>query len=348
RGRAAARSRRGRRLAVGRSPHANRRAGSRRGRSRATAARARTRRTEPVGGAASGRERAVAALSAGALRRRDPDARVAARVAARVDGLGRGDAAAREAADRSAGEGRVARWRALARGARGARRTRAAPDLEQHRPRSRRGRGRHPRRRSLCADESAAHAVAGAEQGALSRCAVRAVLSQCLRGAPSHVPRGRVAAAGRRRRARARARLAAKARAAGRQRRPARLSSCGRGTGEPVDRGGRKVIVDVLIPTYARPTALAVTMTGLCGQTLRPFRVVVSDQTGGGGAIRSAEVTAVARVLETHGCDVELLENLPRRGIAQQRQFLLDQARAPYALCLDDDVILEPYVIELL
>ena len=108
------------------------------------------------------------------------------------------------------------------------------------------------------------------------------------------------------------------------------------------------MIVDVLIPTYARPTALAVTMTGLCGQTLRPFRVVVSDQTGGGGAIRSAEVTAVARELETHGCDVELHENLTRRGNAQQRQFLLDQARAPYALCLDDDVILEPYVIELL
>lgn len=106
--------------------------------------------------------------------------------------------------------------------------------------------------------------------------------------------------------------------------------------------------VDVLIPTYRRPTALAVTMASLCGQTLRPFRIIVSDQTDGGASVRTAEVGAVARVLESHGCEVELLENLPRRGIAQQRQFLLDQASAPYALCLDDDVILEPYVLELL
>ncbi len=108
------------------------------------------------------------------------------------------------------------------------------------------------------------------------------------------------------------------------------------------------MIVDVLIPTYGRPTALAVTLTSLCAQTMRPFRVVVSDQTDRARSIESAEVKAIARVLESHGCKVELLENLPRRGIAQQRQFLLDLATAPYALCLDDDVILEPYVIELL
>jgi len=108
------------------------------------------------------------------------------------------------------------------------------------------------------------------------------------------------------------------------------------------------MIVDVLIPTYGRPAALAVTLTSLCAQTQRPFRVVVSDQTDRGASIRTAEVRAIARVLERHGCEVELLENLPRRGIAHQRQFLLDRASAPFALCLDDDVILEPYVIELL
>lgn len=106
--------------------------------------------------------------------------------------------------------------------------------------------------------------------------------------------------------------------------------------------------VDVLIPTYRRPTALAVTMTSLCAQTLQPSRVIVADQTDGGAAIRTPEVKAVARVLESHGGDVELLENLPRRGIAQQRQFLLDRTSAAYALCLDDDVILEPFVLELL
>lgn len=106
--------------------------------------------------------------------------------------------------------------------------------------------------------------------------------------------------------------------------------------------------VDVLVPTYRRPTALAVTLTSLCAQTFRPFRVVVSDQSDDGEAIRRAEIAAVVRVLENHGCEVLLLENLPRRGIAQQRQFLLEQARAEYALFLDDDVILEPWVISLL
>ncbi|MER3439745.1 MAG: glycosyl transferase, partial [Chloroflexota bacterium] len=31
--------------------------------------------------------------------------------------------------------------------------------------------------------------------------------------------------------------------------------------------------------------------------------------------------------------------------MAEQRQFLLDQAKAPYALFLDDDVILEPDIL---
>ena len=35
-------------------------------------------------------------------------------------------------------------------------------------------------------------------------------------------------------------------------------------------------------------------------------------------------------------------KHLPRRGMAEQRQFLLDSVQAPYALFLDDDVILEP------
>ncbi|HVK54470.1 MAG TPA: glycosyltransferase, partial [Burkholderiales bacterium] len=36
--------------------------------------------------------------------------------------------------------------------------------------------------------------------------------------------------------------------------------------------------LDVLIPTYARPAALAVTLTSLCAQTYRSFDVVISDQ----------------------------------------------------------------------
>ncbi len=104
--------------------------------------------------------------------------------------------------------------------------------------------------------------------------------------------------------------------------------------------------VDILIPTYKRPAALAVTLTSLAAQTCRDFRVVVSDQTESFDAADSGVVLAAARVLEVHGQPVEFRKHLPRRGMAEQRQYLLDQARAPYALFLDDDLILEPYVIE--
>lgn len=102
-------------------------------------------------------------------------------------------------------------------------------------------------------------------------------------------------------------------------------------------------LVDVLIPTYRRPTALAVTLASLAAQTLRPFRVVVSDQTEDEPVPAfSAEVEAVTRVLEAGGRTVERHRHLPRRGMAEHRQWLLDRAVAPYALFLDDDVVLEP------
>jgi GT2 family glycosyltransferase len=103
------------------------------------------------------------------------------------------------------------------------------------------------------------------------------------------------------------------------------------------------VEVDVLIPTFDRPAALAVTLTSLFAQTLPAFRVVVSDQ---GEAAQALEVQALARLLAARGCDIRMHRHLPRRGLAEQRSFLLSQARAPYALFLDDDVVLEPTVLE--
>ncbi len=105
-------------------------------------------------------------------------------------------------------------------------------------------------------------------------------------------------------------------------------------------------LVDVLIPTFERPAALAVTLATLIGQTCRCFRVIVSDQSEGSRPLEAGEVQAVVRVLRARGHAVELRRHLPRRGLAEQRQFLLDQARASYVLFLDDDVILEPDLIE--
>lgn len=106
--------------------------------------------------------------------------------------------------------------------------------------------------------------------------------------------------------------------------------------------------IDVLIPTYNRPDALAVTLTGLCGQSFRDFWVTVSDQTEHQNMVEVDTVKSVCRVLALHGHRPRILKHLPRRGIAEQRQFLLEQATAPYVLFLDDDVLLESWVLTLL
>ncbi len=111
--------------------------------------------------------------------------------------------------------------------------------------------------------------------------------------------------------------------------------------------GSRGPAVDVLIPTYRRHTALAITLAGLVSQTYRPLRIVVSDQTEDEPLpSRSPEVESVVRVLNAAGCAVERHHHVPHRGMAEQRQFLVDRTRAPFALFLDDDVLLEHDLIE--
>jgi glycosyltransferase involved in cell wall biosynthesis len=62
--------------------------------------------------------------------------------------------------------------------------------------------------------------------------------------------------------------------------------------------------------------------------------------------VETGEVQAVLRVLRARGHVVDIYKHLPRRGMAEQRQFLLEQAKASYSLFLDDDLILEPDVVE--
>jgi GT2 family glycosyltransferase len=102
--------------------------------------------------------------------------------------------------------------------------------------------------------------------------------------------------------------------------------------------------VDILIPTYNRPTALVVTLTSLIGQIFQDVRILISDQSDQ-PVTGQAEFIAVRNVFATHGIPVEVLAHLPRRGMAEQRHFLLEQVKAPYALFLDDDLILEPFVV---
>jgi glycosyltransferase involved in cell wall biosynthesis len=114
-------------------------------------------------------------------------------------------------------------------------------------------------------------------------------------------------------------------------------------------------LVDVLIPTYRRRTGLAVVLTSLLGQTFTDFAVIISDQTGEDEAyLDSIEIQTLVRALRWHGHNVTLHRHLPQRGMAEQRQFLLECSAkpssggspAPYVHYLDDDVLLDPPVME--
>jgi glycosyltransferase involved in cell wall biosynthesis len=105
-------------------------------------------------------------------------------------------------------------------------------------------------------------------------------------------------------------------------------------------------LVDVLIPTCGRKTGLATVLTSLLGQTFTDFDVIVSDQTTDAPYLDSIEIQTLVRALEWHGHRVALHRHLPRRGLAEHRQFLLAQSRAPYVHYLDDDVLLDPPVLE--
>ncbi len=104
-------------------------------------------------------------------------------------------------------------------------------------------------------------------------------------------------------------------------------------------------LVDVLIPTCGRPTGLAMVLTSLLGQTFTDFNVIISEQTEGVPSFASLELEMAVRALEWHGHRVALHHHLPRRGLAEQRNFLLEQSTAPYVHFIDDDVLLDPPVM---
>ena len=106
-------------------------------------------------------------------------------------------------------------------------------------------------------------------------------------------------------------------------------------------------LVDVLIPTYRRKTGLAVVLTSLLGQSFTDFDVTISDQTlRAEQYLDSIEIKTLIAALRWHGHRVNVFRNMPPRGMAQQRQYLLEHALAPYVHFLDDDVLLDPPVMQ--
>lgn len=102
--------------------------------------------------------------------------------------------------------------------------------------------------------------------------------------------------------------------------------------------------VDVLVATYNRPESLIMTLAGLASQTQTDLRVIVADQSDETVGDHETILT-LRRVIEARGGCVEWHTRPQIHGIAEQRSFLLEHARADAVLYLDDDVLMEPWVV---
>lgn len=104
-------------------------------------------------------------------------------------------------------------------------------------------------------------------------------------------------------------------------------------------------IVDILLPTCNRLSSLIFTLSGVAAQTLTDLHVILADQSLE-PVIHAPVVQTLLRLIESRGGSYTYHHRLPSQGIAEQREFLLQQARADAILYLDDDVWMEPWVVE--
>lgn len=103
--------------------------------------------------------------------------------------------------------------------------------------------------------------------------------------------------------------------------------------------------IDILLPTCNRLESLILTVSGVAGQSLTDLRVIVADQSEVPVA-KSQVIQTLRRIIEARGGSWEYHDRAPIHGIAEQRDFLLRQATADAVLYLDDDVFMEPWVVE--
>jgi GT2 family glycosyltransferase len=103
--------------------------------------------------------------------------------------------------------------------------------------------------------------------------------------------------------------------------------------------------VDVLIPTFNRRESLIFTLSGVVLQTLTDLRVIVADQSDEPVG-QSPVIQSLRRIVEIRGGSLEVHHRGPPRGIAEQRDFLLRQSSADTVLYLDDDILMESWVVD--
>ena len=100
---------------------------------------------------------------------------------------------------------------------------------------------------------------------------------------------------------------------------------------------------DILLPTCNRLASLVMTL-GVAAQTAHDVRVIVADQSTipCGGRPGGADAGRGDRGARRRRRGITGLLH----GIAEQRDFLLRQATAETVLYLDDDVLMETWVLE--
>lgn len=104
-------------------------------------------------------------------------------------------------------------------------------------------------------------------------------------------------------------------------------------------------IADILLPTCNRLESLIMTLSGVAAQTVTDIHVIVADQSA--EPVGDAPVIqTLRRLIEARGGSVEWHYRVPSKGITEQRDFLLQRATTDSVLYLDDDVFMEPWVLE--
>jgi glycosyltransferase involved in cell wall biosynthesis len=103
--------------------------------------------------------------------------------------------------------------------------------------------------------------------------------------------------------------------------------------------------VDILLPTCNRQESLILTLSGVASQTFQDYHLIVADQSEEPAA-NSPVVQSLLRIIEARGGTHEWHYRVPSLGIAEQRHFLVNQASSKMILYLDDDVWMEPWVLQ--
>lgn len=110
----------------------------------------------------------------------------------------------------------------------------------------------------------------------------------------------------------------------------------------------RRSTVTVVVPTKDRyTTTLPMTLSALTTQTRLPDRVAIYDDGEQKNLRELAPFSGILRVFDDLGIQFTTYTT-PRLGLAANQQHALDNAETDYVLRVDDDLVLEPNVIETL